>query len=175
MTTYKTYANFNYFTVNGRILASEIVSRPNAEFLSVTVITAPADDSEGMTVTFTNSNGLMKLAKAGGLPVGRMITVTGHIASVHETYTNKDGEIVMLKRPRIHLVDPAIPTGGLGATPRTEGADRPTAGTVVSKRVSADATPAITRTEITPEMPAEAATDMFEPSQVDTSEPNTWT
>ena len=157
MTTYKTYAQFNSFTVNGRILASEIVSRPNAEFLSVTLITAPADDSEGMTVTFTNSNGLMKLAKAGGLPVGRMITMTGHIASVHETYTNKDGEIVMLKRPRIHMVDVAIPTGGLGATPRNE--DAPRTGKVVIKR---DATPVIeTKQEITPDMPKEEVEALF--------------
>ena len=134
---YKVYAQFNSFTVNGRILASEIVSRPNAEFLSVTLITAPADDSEGMTVTFTNSNGLMALAKAGGLPVGRMVTVTGHIASIHETYTNKDGEVVMLKRPRIHLVDAAIPTGGLGATPP------------------------ITRTEINADTPAEEVEALF--------------
>ena len=154
--TYKTYAQFNSFTVNGRILASEIVSRPNAEFLSVTLITAPADDSEGMTVTFTNSNGLMKLAKAGGLPVGRMVTVTGHIASVHETYTNKAGEVVMLKRPRIHLVDAAIPTGGLGATPRTEGDARPAAGTVVAKRVIADATPVVTKQEITADTDVDA-------------------
>tara|TARA_B100000073_G_scaffold335350_1_gene328867 strand:- start:375 stop:848 length:474 start_codon:yes stop_codon:yes gene_type:complete len=157
MTTYKTYAQFNSFTVNGRILASEIVSRPNAEFLSVTLITAPADDSEGMTVTFTNSNGLMKLAKAGGLPVGRMITMTGHIASVHETYTNKDGEIVMLKRPRIHMIDVAIPTGGLGATPRNE--DAPRTGKVVIKR---DATPVIeTKQEITPDMPKEEVEALF--------------
>ena len=157
MTTYKTYAQFNSFTVNGRILASEIVSRPNAEFLSVTLITAPADDSEGMTVTFTNSNGLMKLAKAGGLPVGRMITMTGHIASVHETYTNKDGEIVMLKRPRIHMIDVAIPTGGLGATPRNE--DAPRTGKVVIKH---DATPVIeTKKEITPDMPKEEVEALF--------------
>ena len=160
--SYKVYAQFNSFTVNGRILASEVVSRPNVEFLSVTLITAPADDSEGMTVTFTNSNGLMALAKKGGLPVGRMVTVTGHIASVHETYTDKkSGEVVMLKRPRIHLVDAAIPTGGLGATPRTEGVDRPTAGTVVSKRVIADATPAITKQEITPDMPKEEVDALF--------------
>jgi len=160
--SYKVYAQFNSFTVNGRILASEIVSRPGKEFLSVTLITAPADDSEGMTVTFTNSNGLMALAKAGGLPVGRMVTVTGHIASIHETYTNKDGEVVMLKRPRIHLVDAAIPTGGLGATPRTEDkATRPASGTVVAKRVVADATPPITRVEINADTPAEEVEALF--------------
>ena len=160
--SYKVYANFNSFTVNGRILASEVISRPGKEFLSITLITAPADDSEGMTVTFTNSNGLMKLAKAGGLPVGRMVTVTGHIASVHETYTNKDGEIVMLKRPRVHLVDAAIPTGGLGATPRKDdGVTRPATGTVVAKRVVADATPPVTRVEINADTPTEEVAEYF--------------
>ena len=151
---YKVYAQFNSFTVNGRILASEIVSRPEKDFLSVTLITAPADDSEGLTVTFTDSNGLMKLAKAGGLPVGRMVTLTGHIHSVHETYLDKkSGEMVLLKRPRIHLRDVAIPTGGLGATPRKEeNAIRPTAGTVVAKRVVADATPPVGPREITDDM-----------------------
>ena len=140
MSDYKTYAQFNSFTVAGRILASEVVTtKKGDEFLSVTVITAPVDDSEGMTVTFNNSNGLLALAKKGGLPVGRQVTVTGHIASVHETYTNKDGEVVMLKRPRIHLVDAAIPTGGLGATPTGETKQRAAAGTVVVKRTSKSA------------------------------------
>ena len=149
---YKTYANFNALTVQGRVMAAELVSTKTGEFLSVTVITNPVDDSEGMTVTFNNSNGLLALQKKGGLPVGRVVTVTGHIASIHETYTNKAGEVVMLKRPRIHLVDAAIPTGGLGATPKSESA-RPAAGTVVVNRVSkpaADPTPNVT------EEPAEA-------------------
>ena len=133
MTTYKTYANFNTATFQGRILASEVVTtKAGKEFLSVTVITNPLDDSEGMTVTFTNSNGLMGLAKKGGLDVGRQVTVTGHIASIHETY-EKDGQVMMLKRPRIHIIDAAIPTGGLGATPSTK-TERPAAGTVVLKR-----------------------------------------
>ena len=140
MSDYKTYANFNTATFQGRILASEIVTtKKGDEFLSITVITNPVDDSEGMTITFNNSNGLMALAKKGGLPVGRQIVVTGHIASVHETYINKDGEVVMLKRPRIHLVDAAIPTGGLGATPTGETKQRPAAGTVVVKRTTKSA------------------------------------
>ena len=139
-TEYKTYANFNQATFQGRILASEVVTtKAGTEFLSVTVITNPVDDSEGMTVTFTNSNGLMALAKKGGLMVGRQLVVTGHIASVRETY-EKDGEVRMLKRPRLHLIDAAIPTGGLGATPRDENKQRPASGTVVVKRTSAPAT-----------------------------------
>ena len=133
---YKVYANFNQFVATGRILASEVVTtKKGDEFLSVTVITAPVNDSEGITITFNNSNGLLALAKKGGLPVGRNVTVCGHIASVHETYTNNDGEVVMLKRPRIHLVDASIPTGGLGATPSKEGT-RATSGKVVVKRVT---------------------------------------
>jgi len=130
-TEYKTYAQFNSFTATGRILASEVVpTKKGDEFLSVTVITAPVDDSDGITITFNNSNGLMALAKKGGLPAGRIVTVTGHIASIHETYV-KDGETRMLKRPRIHLVDAAIPTGGLGATPTKKDA---ASGTVVMTR-----------------------------------------
>ena len=131
-TEFKIYAQFNSATFAGRILASEVVTtKKGDEFLSVTVITAPVDDSEGITITFNNSNGLLALAKKGGLPVGRQVTICGHIASVHETYVNKDGEVVMLKRPRIHLVDAAIPTGGLGATPTKKDV---AAGTVVVKR-----------------------------------------
>ena len=134
-TDYKVYANFNSATFQGRILASEVVAtKKGDEFLSVTVITAPVDDSEGITITLNNSNGLLALAQKGGLPVGRRVTICGHIASVHETYVNKDGEVVMLKRPRIHLVDAAIPTGGLGATPSKKDA---TGGTVVVKRPAA--------------------------------------
>ncbi len=66
-TEYKTFANFNTATFQGRILASEVVTtKTQTEFLSVTVITNPVNDSEGMTVTFTNSNGLLALAKKGG-------------------------------------------------------------------------------------------------------------
>ena len=137
-TDYKTYANFNSATFAGRILASEVVTtKKGDEFLSVTVITAPVDDSEGITITFNNSNGLLALAKKGGLPVGRQVTICGHIASVHETYVNNDGEVVMLKRPRIHLVDAAIPTGGLGTTPTKKDESRPASGTVVMKRPAA--------------------------------------
>ena len=60
---------------------------------------------------------LMALYNNGFLPKGRRVTVTGHIKTVAETYTNKEGEVVMLKRPKITLVDAAIPTGGLGPMP----------------------------------------------------------
>ena len=130
--TYRDFANFNSFTVSGRILNSELAKGKNGEFLAVTVITHGLNDDEGMTVTFNDSQGLLNLFKDGWLPAGRMVTLTGHIAYVSETYTDaKTSEVKLLKRPRIHLVDAAIPTGGLGATPTKKDA---TAGTVVMTR-----------------------------------------
>ena len=145
---YKTYAQFNSFTVAGRIFAAEIVPNNGNEFLSVTVITNCVDGDDGMTVTFTNSNGLLALFKKGGLPVGRQVTVTGHIKSVAETYTNKDGEVVMLQRPKVHLIDAQIPTGGLGATPRTEDAPKRKVGAVVKPAQAAPAAPAVDGTPV---------------------------
>ncbi len=76
-----------------------------------------------MTITFNNSNGLMALFEKGWLPKGRQITLVGHVASIRETYTDaKSGEVRLLKRPTLHLVDATIPTGGLGPMPK---ADRP--------------------------------------------------
>ena len=131
-TTYKDYANFNSFTVAGRILNSELASGKNGEFLAVTVITHGLNEDEGMTVTFNDSNGLMALFQKGWLPAGRMVTLTGHIAYVSETYTDaKTSEVKLLKRPRIHLVDAAIPTGGLGPMPKASMPERRVGATVV--------------------------------------------
>ena len=107
----------NNFVVAGRISHAEVVDSKNGRFLAVTVVTNFQNDDEGYTVTFNNSNGLMALFEKGYLPTGRQVTVQGHIAYVRETYTNKDGEVQLLKRPNIHLIDASIPTGGLGAMP----------------------------------------------------------
>jgi len=122
-TQLRSYAQFNSFTVQGRINHAEIVDSKNGQFLAVTVITNCLNDDEGMTVTFNSSNGLMGLFEKGYLPTGRMVTVTGHIAYIRETYTDKKtGEVTMLKRPNIHLVDASIPTGGLGPMPAEKAA-----------------------------------------------------
>tara|TARA_R100001443_G_scaffold31498_5_gene45590 strand:- start:847 stop:1308 length:462 start_codon:yes stop_codon:yes gene_type:complete len=130
---YKIYANFNSFVVDCRIFYAEIVTRKNGDrFLAITAITNCLNDDEGMTITFNNSNGLMSLFEKGFLPIGRQITVTGHIASVRETYTDAEsGEVRMLKRPELHLVDAGIPTGGLGAMPKDETVSVRKVGTVV--------------------------------------------
>ena len=120
-TDYTSYANFNQLVVDCRISNSEIVEKKGQRFLSVTAITNCLKDDEGMTVTFTNSNGLMSLFEKGYLPKGRRITLTGHIAYVRETYVDQaTGETRLLKRPQLNLVDVQIPTGGLGPMPKSE-------------------------------------------------------
>jgi len=150
--TNKVYANFNTVTFQGRVFNAEVVDAKSGSFLAITVITNPVDDSEGVTVTFNNSNGLMALHQKGFLPKGRMVTVTGHIASVSEVYTTKEGEVKLRKRPNIHLTDASIPTGGLGAMPADKVASkRPAAGTVVMSK-TAEA-PAVDATPDMAEMP----------------------
>jgi len=152
---YKTYANFNSFVVDCRISNSEIVTRKNGDrFLAITAITNGLNDDEGMTVTFNNSNGLMSLFEKGFLPKGRRITVTGHIAYVRETYTDaKSGEVRLLKRPELHLVDAGIPTGGLGAMPKDETVSVRKVGTVVRPSDAAKAAPFVDKTPTLEEQP----------------------
>ena len=104
MTQFKTYGQFNSVSVQGRIFNADVVDGANGKFLAVTVITNLKDGDNGVTFTFNTTNGLMKLHEGGYLPNGRIVTVTGHIDSVSETYENKAGETVMRQRPQIHLV-----------------------------------------------------------------------
>ena len=129
--TNKTYASFNALTIQGRIANVDLATFDGNEFIAVTIISNLMNDDEGVTIKFTNSNGLKALYEKGFLPVGRMVTVTGHIKSISETYTNKSGEVVMLKRPQISLVDAQIPTGGLGPLPAAEDAPRRRVGAAV--------------------------------------------
>ena len=110
----KTYAAFNALTIQGRIANVDVVRN---EFIAVTVISNLMNDDDGVTIKFTNSNGLMALHEKGCLPKGRLVTLTGHIKSVSQTWINKDGEFEMLKRPLINLIEVQIPTGGLGPMP----------------------------------------------------------
>ena len=145
MTTLKSYANFNSCTFQGRIFDVTITNGQYGEFAAITVITNLADDSEGVTITFNNSNGLLTLAKKGYLTKGRMVHVTGHISGVSEVY-EKDGVTQLLKRPRLKL-DPNTAQMVLGAAAKS---DAPERGTVVAKRVSEpaqDLTPAVTAPE----------------------------
>ena len=139
MTTYKTYSAFNSVSVQGRIFNAEVVSTPTSEFLAVTVITNLKDGDEGVTVTFNTTGGLKTLFEGGYLPNGRMITVTGHINEISETYTTKEGELKLRQRPQLHLVQvnthvgpmPADKTAGVSRKGQT--VLRPSDATKVSK------------------------------------------
>ena len=117
MTDNKNYASFNQFAIEGIIYNITEAKGPYGDFIAITLITHLMNDDEGCTVEFIDKGNLMSLYQKGFLPTGRRVTCTGHIKSVAETYTNEQGEVVMLKRPRITLVDAQIPTGGLGPLP----------------------------------------------------------
>ena len=138
----KTYANFNTCTFQGRVFDATVTKGQYGEFVAITVITNLSDDTDGVTVTFNNSNGLLSLAKKGHLSKGRMVHVTGHISGVTEVY-EKDGVTQLLKRPRL-MLDSNTAQLVLGAMPKQDAPSRPANGTVVVKRVSEDATPTVT-------------------------------
>ena len=142
----KSSSNFNTATFQGRIFDATIAEGKYGEFVSITVITNLADDSDGVTVTFNNSNGLLTLAKKGYLTKGRMVHVTGHISGVTEVY-EKDGVTQMLKRPRLKL-DPNTAQLVLGASAK---ADAPERGVIAVKRTT-EATQ-----DVTPEIVEELA------------------
>lgn len=116
MTTYKTYAQFNSVSLQGRVFNAEVVKTADSEFLAVTLITNLQDGDEGITVTFNTSNGLKSLFEKGYLPNGRIVTVTGHMQSMSETYTDKaTGEIKLRQRPQLHLVQTTTHVGPMPA------------------------------------------------------------
>ena len=124
------YAQFNSLTLTGRVFATKVVEGKNGQFLAVTLITNIAND-RSVTVTFNDSEGIMKLEANGKLPIGRIVTIQGTLDGVRETYV-KNGEPVMLTRPEIKLVGTSIPRGGLGALPKSaQNTKRVIAGTPV--------------------------------------------
>ena len=131
MTEYTNYASFNTFTVQGRILHSEIKSGKYGDFLSVSAISTLVRDGAEVTITFTDNAGLLALAQKGHLDKGRMVTLTGRLGGVSETYVNKQGEVQMRQRPEITMTQVSILDGGLGAKPRVEGRNTVTPGQVV--------------------------------------------
>ena len=133
MTESKTYANFNTCTFQGRVFDATVTKGQYGEFVAITVITNLSDDSEGVTVTFNNSNGLLSLAKKGHLTKGRMVHVTGHISGMTEVY-EKDGMTQLLKRPRLTL-DSNTAQLVLGAVAKSDAPQRPT-GVVTVKRTT---------------------------------------
>jgi len=137
MTELRNYAQMNTFTVQGRVLNAEVVLGQYGDFLAVTVITTGETDGQEFTVKFNDSGSILGLQKAGWLPSGRMVTVTGHIASIRETY-EKDGNINLLKRPELKLTSVIIPDGALGPMPKDK---MPTTVNQVVSQAPVDAAP----------------------------------
>ena len=138
--SFKVYPQFNALTVTGRIAHAEVPK--GQDFVAVTLITTLEKGGDSCTVTF-NDNGRIK-DNLEYLPVGRTITVTGHINSVSETYM-KDGKPTLRSRPQMHLVQTQILTGGYGPMPRDKAPNSFPAGTVVQapaeRAVELDAAP----------------------------------
>ena len=145
------YASFNALTVTGRIFNAEIVNGKNGEFLAVSVISTATKDGEDIVYTFNNSNGLLSLHQKGQFNKGREVTITGHIASVSQVYTDKKtGEVRLRQRPEVALQSVSVLEGGLGRMPQDDTAERPKAGTVVkmtTKSAPVDETPQLSKEE----------------------------
>jgi len=145
----KSYAQFNTATFEGRVFDATVVDGQYGEFLAVTVITNLVDGDDGITVTFNNSNGLLKLHKDGYFNKGRRVHVTGAITDISQVY-EKDGELQLRKRPQLAL-DSKTVSVKLGAAPATEAS---ASGTKVIRKVVKTAPVDPTPTVETSEAPA---------------------
>ena len=146
MANVKSYANFNTVTFQGRVSNVDIVDGKYGEFLAITVLTNVQDDNTVSVVYNDSSKGTRSLYDGGNLPVGRQVTIVGHLAGVSETYFDKkSGQTMMRKRPQITLVDVCIPKGGLGPMPKERNEAAPRQGMVVTtsapKEAPVDKTP----------------------------------
>ena len=149
MTEYTNYSQFNALTITGRVSALKLLNGQYGESLAVTMISTLEKDGEEVNITFSNKNGLMTMYKNGNLEVGRQLTVVGHLKGVEQVYTDKDGSVRMLKRPRLSLKQAQILDGGLGPAPKKEVTTTPrTAGQLVEMNSpKVDSTPDLTPEE----------------------------
>ena len=115
-------ASFNSLIVTGRIAAAKIVNGASGDFLAVTLLSTCSNDGETLAYSFTNNAGLMSLHQAGWLPVGREVTLTGHINGIKSAYKAPDGSVKLLLRPEVKLTSVQIMDGGLGRMPQTAAA-----------------------------------------------------
>ena len=92
-----------------------LINKEVEEQLKVAKRQFEKDSEKGVAVRFTSSNGVLKLAKGSHLMPGRRVHLTGTIAGFESAYTNADGEVVALDRPRIQLQAVQLT---LGANPR---------------------------------------------------------
>ena len=119
MAEFKNYAQHNVLSVTGRVAAADIRTGKNGEkFLSVAVISNAEDEDTGFEIQFTTTSGLMSFVDKGYALKGRILTVTGHMTVPQGYYENAAGELQVLTRPRIKLLNAVVLTGGLGPAPK---------------------------------------------------------
>ena len=112
------YAAFNSVTIQGRVFHAERRTGTNGDFVAVTLISTLINDGQELLVVFNDSNGILGMFDKGKMPNGRIITVTGHIQGVRETYTDKNGVVNLLQRAELRLKQAAILDGGYGMMPK---------------------------------------------------------
>ena len=121
-TNYTAYAAFNSVTIQGRVHHAERRTGVNGDFVTVTLISNLTTDGQELLVTFNDSNGIMGTFEKGKMPNGRIITVTGHIETVRETWTDTNGQVNLLQRAEIRLKQAVILDGGYGMMPKDKAA-----------------------------------------------------
>ena len=131
----RTYAMFNQMTVTGRVSNLDEVTHKGDTWLAVTLITELQNDAEGVAITFNTTNGMYSLFKKGYMTKGRLVTVTGHVASFKSAYLNEQGQPKLLKRPVIHLKQATLFDGCYGPGPKRDEVEAPTG------KVTVDPTP----------------------------------
>jgi len=118
LTNNTAYAAFNSVTIQGRVFHAERRTGSNGDFVAVTLISTLTNDGQELLVVFNDSNGILSMFDKGKMPNGRIITVTGHIQNVRETYTDKNGDVNLLTRAELRLKQAAILDGGYGMMPK---------------------------------------------------------
>ena len=134
MATAKTYASHNVFTVTGRVVDATVrCGKDGNSFLSVTMYHTPVDgDDLGVQVNFTTNGSLLSFVEKGYALEKRMITATGHIGEVKSYYVDNAGDIQLLQRPHIKLLNAVVMQGGLGPAPADKAAAKqPRKGAVI--------------------------------------------
>ena len=107
------WADANSMTFTGRVFHAELVTGRYGEFVSVDVISRPVEgDDDSSVILHFNSSSLVPFFKAGGVPTGRVVTVTGAMTGIESSYTDKQsGEVLPLKRQRIRLGETILSWG----------------------------------------------------------------
>jgi hypothetical protein len=114
---YAIFRDFNTSTFEARVMHTELKAGDNGEYVAVTCVTNLKDGADGVALRFTASAGILKLAKAGHLMAGRRVHLVATISGFESAYTNADGLVVPLARPRLQLQQVQLT---LGAKPKAK-------------------------------------------------------